>query len=75
MKKVNDLYSKDQIQVFELEYRPNLDVNVLSYVQDGVTYPLGGTFNYFAIKIVMTAKDPAVYPSVRNFRAIAVPSG
>lgn len=75
MKKVTDIFSKDQEEVIELEYRPSLDVNLLSYVENGITYPIGGTFRQFALKIVLTAKDPSVTPSVRNFRAIATPSG
>lgn len=75
MKKVTDIFSKDQEEVIELEYRPSLDVNLLSYVENGITYPIGGTFKQFALKIVLTAKDASVTPSVRNFRAIATPSG
>jgi hypothetical protein len=75
MNVVQDNYSADQSQIIELEYRPNLEVNVLSYVEGGVVYPLGGTFKYYAVKIVMTAADPTVAPSIRNFRAIATPSG
>lgn len=75
MNKVSDSYSKDQIQVIELEYRPSLTTNVLSYTENGVVYPLGGKFKYYAIKIVMTAADTTVIPTIRNFRAIATPSG
>jgi hypothetical protein len=75
MNKVLDLYSADQNQIVELEFRPNLEKNVLSYVENGVVYPLGGTFKYYAIKIVMSAADTTVVPTIRNFRAIATPSG
>lgn len=75
MQKVSDLYSKDQKQIIELEYRPSLDKNVLSYTENGTVYPLGGTFKYYALKIVMTAEDPTVSPLVKNFRAIATPAG
>ena len=75
MSKVNDNFSKDQNQVIELEYRPSLDVNKISYVENSVTYPLGGKFKYYAIKIVMTAESPTVVPHVRNYRAIATPAG
>lgn len=75
MTKVSDTYSSDQKQLIELEYRPSLDNNVLSYTEDNVVYPLGGKFKYFAIKIVLTAADPTVVPAVKNFRAIATPSG
>jgi len=75
MYKVNDNFSKDQNQVIELEYRPSLDYNKASYEENGVTYPLGGKFKYYAIKIVMTAGSSAVIPQVRNYRAIATPAG
>jgi hypothetical protein len=75
MNKVSDIYSQDQNQIIELEYRPNLLKGVLSYTESGVVYPLGGKFKYFAIKIVMTAGDTTVYPSVLNLRAIATPAG
>lgn len=75
MNKVSDIYSQDQNQIIELEYRPNLLKGVLSYTENGVVYPLGGKFKYFAVKIVMTAGDTTVYPSVLNFRAIATPAG
>jgi|LakMenEpi03Aug12_release.lakeMendotaPanAssembly.Ray.scaffolds.fasta_scaffold13322_6 hypothetical protein len=75
MNKVQDNFSADQNQIIELEFRPDLEKNILSYVENGVVYPLGGTFKYYAIKIVMSAADPTVVPTVRNFRAIATPSG
>lgn len=75
MNKVSDIFSKDQKEVIELEYRPNLLKNVLSYTENGTVYPLGGKFKYFAIKIVLTAGDPTVYPTVYNFRTIATPAG
>lgn len=75
MEKVRDLYSADQSQIIELEFRPDLLKNVLSYTENGVAYPLGGTFKYFALKIVLTAADTTVAPYVKNFRAIATPSG
>jgi hypothetical protein len=50
-------------------------VNKISYVENGVTYPLGDKFKYYAIKIVMTAESPTVVPHVRNYRAIATPAG
>lgn len=75
MHMVSNTYSKDQNQIIELEYRPDLLNNVLSYKENGVTYPLGGKFRFFAIKIVMTAADPTVYPTIYNYRAIATPAG
>lgn len=75
MTKVSEQFSLDQDQVVEIEYRPSLDVNRISYVENGITYPIGGKFKYFAIKIVMTAEDTTVTPVVKNFRAIATPAG
>lgn len=75
MQKVNDNFSKDQNQIIELEFRSSLDVNRISYIENGITYPLGGKFKHYAIKIVMTSKSASVIPYVRNYRAIATPAG
>jgi hypothetical protein len=60
MNRVSDIYSADQNQIIELEYRPSSEL---------------GTFKQFAIKIVLLADDSTVPPNVRNFRAIATPAG
>ena len=75
MQRPTNLFSKDKNEIISLEYRPSLTSNVLSYVENGVTYPLGGKFRNFAVKVVMTAKDPSVTPYVTNIKAIAVPAG
>lgn len=75
MELTKNLYSIGQQDLIELEYRPNLISGRLSYVEDGIEYPLGGTFKHFAIKIVMLSKDTTVVPYVKNFRAIASPEG
>jgi hypothetical protein len=75
MSKLNDNFSRDQNQVIELEYRASLDTNRISYVENGITYPLGGKFKYYAIKIVLTASSASVVPYVANFRAVATPAG
>jgi hypothetical protein len=75
MSKFLDLKSPDQKTAIELEFRPSLDTNRLSYVEGGVQYPLGGTFKYFQIKVCMTAQDPTVVPIVDNLRVIATPAG
>ncbi len=75
MSKVQDNFSADQNQIIELEFRPSLTTNQLTYIENGVSYPLGGTFKYYAVKLVMTAADPTVVPTIRNFRAIATPAG
>jgi hypothetical protein len=74
MSKVQDLFSADQNSQITLGFNTG-GTGQLSYVQNGVTFPLGGTFQYFAIKIVLFANDPTVPPLVQNFRAIAVPAG
>lgn len=76
MNKVKDNFSKDRSNLIEIEFVPNYDVNsALSYTVDGVSYPKGGVFNQFALKVVMTANDPTVIPVVTNLAAIAAPAG
>lgn len=72
---VQDRYSADQDRMVELLYRPNITSGKLSYIEDGIEYPLGGKFKHFAIKIVLLSKDTTVVPYVKNFRAIATPEG
>jgi hypothetical protein len=73
----NDLISPDLNTAIDFKYNPSEDsrINKLSYTEDGVTYPVGGTFKYFALKIVMLAECGCVSPTVRNLRAIALPEG
>ena len=80
LNKAQELYSPDQQTPVNIVY--NTGYNSLgvangsvSYVQNGITYPLGGQFSTFQIKIVMTANDPTVPPEIQNLRAIAVPGG
>lgn len=72
---VQNIYSVDQQNVVDLQFRPSLSSGKLSYVENGVEYPLGGTFKEFAIKIVTFAEDPTVVPVLKNLRAIATPEG
>jgi hypothetical protein len=74
MSKAQDLYSADQNTQISLSFNTG-GKGQLSYTQGGVVYPLGGTFKYFAIKIVLFANDETVPPLVQNYRAIAVPAG
>ncbi len=74
MQKAQDLFSADQNTQITLNYNTG-GSGQLSYVQNGIIYPLGGTFQYFAIKIVLFANDPTVPPLVQDYRCIAVPSG
>lgn len=71
----NDIISLDTTTPVELIFRPSEVEGSLSYVENNVIYPLGGTFKYFAIKLVMLAADPSVPPIIRNLRAIALPAG
>jgi hypothetical protein len=79
MSKQNDVFSADQQSQVNLVY--NTGVNAIgpigsaNYVEGGTTYPLGGKFKTFAIKIVMIANDTTVPPVIKNFRAVAVPAG
>lgn len=70
-----DLISPDTITPVELIFRPSESGGTLSYTENSVTYPLGGKFKYFAIKLVLLASDPSVPPVVKNLRAIALPGG
>jgi len=75
MNKVKDTKSKDQKTIIELQFRPDLMENKLSYVENGKQYPIGGKFKYFAIKVALTAVDSTVAPIVKNLRIIATPEG
>ena len=71
----NDIISQDTITPVELVFQPSSIEGSLNYVENNITYPLGGTFKYFAIKLVMLTADPSVPPIIRNLRAIALPAG
>jgi hypothetical protein len=73
----NDFNSPDLNTALDFKYNASEDprINKLSYVEDGQTYPLGGTFKHFAIKIVMLAECGCVAPTIRNLRAVALPEG
>jgi hypothetical protein len=77
---VQDVNSPDQITPVNLQYCPALGPNglpsgSLSYNYNGTQYPVGGTFKYFAIKIVMLADDPTVCPIVTKLQINALPGG
>jgi hypothetical protein len=72
---LKDVYSKNSRTLVGLEYRPSLDQNLISYTENGMNYPIGGTFKSFAIKICMRTTDASIIPKIRNLRIIAVPSG
>ena len=74
MQKTADVFSPDQNRAIGLTYVTG-STGQISYIQNGITYPLGGKYKYFAIKIVLFANDPTVPPLVQNFSAIATPNG
>ena len=75
MQKLKNNVSKNTREVVELEYHPDLLVNKLSYVENGIKYPIGGKFKSFAIKVGMISADEAVTPVIKNLRIIATPEG
>ncbi len=80
MSLVQDVNSPDQATQIELAFAPALGPNglpsgTLSYQYQGVQYPLGGTFNQYALKIVLMAQDQSVVPTVQSMRAISYPGG
>lgn len=77
---VNPNNSPDQLTPINLQYCPSLGPNglpngTLSYTLNGVQYPLGGTFQQFAIKIVLLADDTTVPPIVNSMACVAYPGG
>ena len=74
MSKQNDTFSPDQLTPISLTFNTG-GTGTLSYVVSGVTYPLGGAFQQFQIKIAMFADDPTVPPIVQSYTAIAIPAG
>jgi hypothetical protein len=77
---INDVNSADQNTPVGLQFCPALGSNglpsgVLQYTVNGVQYPLGGSFQYFAIKIVLFADDQTVVPTVSSLQVTALPAG
>lgn len=75
MEKVKELYSKNNRTLIGLEFRPSLTENRISYTENGVNYPIGGTFKTFQIKVCLMSSDPSVVPKVKNLRITAIPEG
>jgi hypothetical protein len=75
MQKVKDIYSKDYNTKITLQFKPDLNKNQISYTENGVNYPIGGSFKSFAIKICLLSSDGAVVPKLDNLRITATPSG
>ena len=74
MSKAQDIYSADQNTPIVLNFNTG-GTGQLSYTQNGISYPLGGVFSSFAIKIVLTCIDQTVPPIVQSYTAICVPGG
>jgi hypothetical protein len=66
MSKVKDVYSRNPNTYVGLEFRPSLEEN---------SYPIGGTFKHFQVKVCMTTTDQSLIPRVNNLRITAVPEG
>lgn len=67
-------FSRDSKEYLELEFTPfGVDdpFKDITYSSGGATYY---TFDQFAIKIILTTDDTTMYPVLRNFRAIALPT-
>jgi hypothetical protein len=75
MEIVKDIYSKDPRTIIGLEFRPSLTENKISYVENGLNYPIGGFFKNFAIKVCLRTTDASIVPKVRNLRISALPEG
>jgi hypothetical protein len=75
MEIMKDIYSKNPRTLIGLEYRPSVEQNLISYTENGVNYPIGGTFKSFAIKVCLRTTDASIIPKIRNLRIIAVPAG
>ena len=75
MQKVMDLYSKDYNSKVTLQFKPSLDVNQISYIENGVSYPINNMFKSFAIKVCLISSDGAVVPKLDNLRISATPAG
>lgn len=75
MEKVKEVYSKNSKNIIALEYRPSLEENRINYTENGISYPIGGAFKNFQIKVCLTSSDASIVPKISNLRIIAVPEG
>lgn len=75
MEKYKDIYSRTAASTVMLEFRPSLEENRISYTENGRTYPIGGRYKNFAIKVCLLTPDPALVPKLDNLRIIAIPEG
>jgi len=75
MSKVKENYSRNPNTFVGLEFRPSLDENRINYVENGISYPIGGSFKNFQVKVCMITSDSSLIPRVKNLRIAAVPEG
>ena len=80
MSAVSSPISNDLVTPVQLVFAPSPLVNgqpsgKLQYTQNGVQYPLGGTFKYFAVKLVLLASDPTTVPVLQSLQIAAYPAG
>lgn len=75
-----DVFSPDQQTPVQLTF--NTGVNQygipngsVQYTINGVTYPIGGKFTSYQIKIVGFTQDQTVPPVILDWRGVAVPAG
>lgn len=75
MEKMKDIYSRNARTLIGLEFRPSITENRINYTENGVSYPIGGKFKRFQIKVCLLSPDPALVPKIRNLRILATPEG
>jgi hypothetical protein len=75
MEKMKDIYSRNARNLIALEFRPSLTENRIVYTENGQTYPIGGKFKKFQIKVCLLSPDPSLVPKVKNLRILATPEG
>ena len=80
MSAVNQPVSPDLSTPVQIVYAPSPLKNgqpsgTLSYTQNGISYPIGGTFKYFAVKLVLLAADPTTVPILNSLQIAAYPGG
>jgi hypothetical protein len=75
MTKVKDISSRNPFTLIGLEFRPSLTENRIKYTENGVAYPIGGSFKNFQVKVCLLSSDPSIVPKVKNLRIIATPEG
>jgi len=75
MGKVKESYSRNPNTFIALEFRPSLEENRIRYTENGISYPIGGTFKNFQIKVCMITNDQSLIPRIKNLRVTALPEG